>query len=123
MTISRLLQAAIIVGLGTGSATALEIIPIEGRLAIGATGVLCVTEPCPWRGVVELDNKQRGSLRPLWTGSHLPTLRASPADEARIRAGWDNGECLEIEGAFYEDAADLKAPPVVLVRRIIGACS
>ncbi len=123
MTISRLLQATALAGLCTAPAAAIEIIPIEGRLAIGATGVHCMTEPCPWLGVVELDNEQRDPVRPLWSGKDLPKLRASPADEARIRAAWDNRECLEVEGAFYTDAPDIDGAPFVQVHRIVGACS
>lgn len=92
-----------------------------GRLAIGATGIACVTTPCPSRGVVKLDDDSRDPLRPFWWGERPPRLDASPADAARIEAAWDAMKCLEIQGMVLSDPAGGDMP-LIRVERILGPC-
>ena len=115
------LTICILAWLLAGPALAWESIPSTGRLAVGSTGITCVTEPCPWRGVVELDNERRDPLRPFWSGERLPRLDASAEDAARIKAAWDAMECLEIEG-MIASAPGEDAAPFIRVDRIVGAC-
>lgn len=92
------------------------------RMHIGATGISCVTEPCPWRGVVLPQDEARDSLRPWWSGSAVPKLIGEEEDVVRIEQAWDAMHCLAIEGAVIEPArAD--APPVVRVDRVVGDCA
>ncbi|MGQ4274424.1 hypothetical protein [Terrihabitans sp. B22-R8] len=90
-------------------------VPASSRLAIGKTGINCASAPCPWRGIVDVDDKARDPLRPMWSGGELPSLAASPEDAARLRTAWDDMACLEIEGAW-----DGK---VLRVDRIRGSCT
>lgn len=119
MVVARLLKAAFLAAFCAAPLSAIEIVPITGRMAVGSTGIYCVTQPCPWRGIVELENSLRDPLRPLWNGDTLPVLRASAEDAARIEAAWAEGQCLEIEGAFY---ADIGGAPVLRVYHILGEC-
>lgn len=118
----RLLRAAAFLSVISGPTLALEIVPLEGRFSIGGTGVMCTTEPCPWMGVVELDNPSRDPLRPLWADSDMPKLRASEEDAASIAAAWEARNCLVVEGAFYVDASDPTGVPVLEVHSITGDC-
>ncbi|MCJ8151771.1 hypothetical protein [Shinella sedimenti] len=101
---------------------ATEIEPINGRFSVGRTGIMCTTQPCPWLGIVELDNPGHDPLRPLWANVEMPKLRASHEDAARIAAAWEAHECLVVDGSFYTDAADIEGLPVLRVRSIIGNC-
>lgn len=85
-----------------------------GRLAVGKTGIQCMTQPCPWRGIVDLDDNMREPLRPLWSGSDLPALAASDEDAARLRDVWSDHGCLAVFGAF--DGKTLR------VDKILGNC-
>lgn len=91
------------------------------RLAIGATGIACVKDPCPRRGVVRLDQPGRDSLRPYWAGTRLPDLQAKAADAARLSSAWNAMACLEIVGAIARPATP-DAAPVLRVDRIVGPC-
>lgn len=84
------------------------------RLAVGKTGITCVTMPCPWRGIVELGATDR-ARRLVWSGHDLPQLAASADDAARLRDTWERMACLEVQGTL--DGAVLR------VDRIIGACA
>jgi len=81
-----------------GSAFARENASSSGRLAIGTTGIQWGTEPCPSRGVVELENGRRDPLRPFGSDGSLSRLDAGTEDAARIDIVWDAWNCLEIEG-------------------------
>lgn len=111
----------ILAALFAGPAFASDDAPSSRRLAVGATGITCVTQPCPWRGVVELDNERRDPLRPYWSGDTIPRLVGSTGDAARIEAAWDAMQCLEIEGMIADDP-DRSGMPVIRVDRIVGAC-
>lgn len=115
-TIGSLLSISLIIA-GTCPSLAAEAIPLEGRLGVGNTGINCVKEPCPWRGIVDLDNTSRDPLRPHWHGKHLPATYGQPEDVARLKKAWDDGECLEIEGKFGHDGA-----PWIEIGKIIGPC-
>lgn len=122
MFIARLIQAACLAVLSVGQSFAIEIIPFTGRFAIGSIGVYCFTEPCPWRGIVELENSKRDPLRPLWTGDTLPTLLANGKDKVRIAKAWNAWQCLVVDGTFSDDAADIGGPPFLRVNQILGEC-
>lgn len=70
------------------------------RLAVGDTRINCVKAPCPWRGIVEIDNPARDPLRPLWSGDKLPPMRASAADTALLGETWAGHGCLLVDGRF-----------------------
>lgn len=89
------------------------------RLSIGSTGVMCTVAPCPWRGIIDLDDTDRDQIRPLWSGETLPVLVATPDHAREIEAAWEDRRCLEIEGAILASGE----PPSVRVDRIIGACA
>lgn len=67
-------------------------------LLVGATGIYCVTTPCPWTGVQRIDAD--GAPRLLWSGDELPEITASDADTQQLRTAWDAGDCLAITGSF-----------------------
>lgn len=118
----RLLIAALILFCVATPSRATEIEPINGRFSIGNTGIMCTTQPCPWLGIVELDNPDRDPLRPLWANTEMPKLRASEVDAETIAAAWDARDCLVVEGSFYSDAADIKGRPILHVHSITGSC-
>lgn len=121
MTIAALLSASLFALFSAHSASAGVVEPNSQRLTIGSTGVLCYQMPCPWRGVVDLEEPSADRLRPLWSGDHIPGLIANPADRQRIASAWAALECLEIEGAIIRLASQ-NAPPKLRVDRIVGAC-
>lgn len=88
------------------------------RLAIGGTGINCVTLPCPWRGVVLLEDDARDPLRPYWSGEHLPKLIGNDEDVAHIAAAWEAGQCIEIEGVVTPKGTPLE----ITVDQITGPC-
>ena len=113
----RSLLSTLLIVVAASPASTAEPIPLEGRLGVGKTGINCVKEPCPWRGIVDLDNPSRNPLRPHWHGKQLPATYGQPADVARLQRAWDDGECLEIEGKFGDDGA-----PWIEISKIIGPC-
>lgn len=121
MTISALLSASVFALFSAHSALAGSGEQNSQRLTIGSTGVLCYQMPCPWRGVVDLEDPSADRLRPLWSGDHIPGMIADPADKQRIAAAWAALECLEIEGAIIRPAPH-NEPPTLRVDRIVGAC-
>jgi hypothetical protein len=86
----------------------------EQRLAVGKTGIYCVTTPCPWRGITEL-GATSDARRLIWSGNDLPQLAARADDAARLRDAWERMACLEVQGTL--DGTVLR------VDRIIGACA
>lgn len=82
---------------------------------VGGTGIYCVREPCPWRGVVPAgpDGRPRGDVM-LWAGDTPPILAAEPGARNRILAAWEDLDCLLIEGRF--------ADKMLEVSRIVGPC-
>lgn len=91
-----------------------ESTPTVGRLAVGKTGIHCMKQPCPWRGIVDLADNTRKPLRPLWSNSDLPRLVASADDSKRLREAWSEHGCLAVFGAF--DGQTLR------VDKILGNC-
>lgn len=122
MKIFRLLLAIVPTILLTNGALADEAEPNARRLSIGSTGVLCYMEPCPWRGVVDLNDQNRDPLRPIWDGAQVPSLSADAPVIEQIRAVWEARQCIEVEGAVVETALGDK-PPVLRVDKIVGDCA
>jgi hypothetical protein len=122
MTISGLLSASVFALFCANMALAGGVEQNSQRLTIGSTGVLCYQMPCPWRGVVNLEEPSADRLRPLWSGDHIPGLIADPADRQRIVSAWEALECLEIEGAFITLATH-NEPRKLRIDRILGACT
>lgn len=88
--------------------------PADELFRIGRTGIHCVRMPCPWRGIVRAGDDSRPAGRPFWTGKDLPALKATPEDEKRIRAAWQDSGCLVVKGRFEKDE--------LAVHRIVGDC-
>ncbi|WP_343312667.1 hypothetical protein AAIB41_07395 [Brucella sp. BE17] len=70
------------------------------HLAVGKTNIHCMKQPCPWRGIVDLDDTAREPRRLLWSGSDLPALVASETDAKRLRDVWSEHGCLAVAGWF-----------------------
>lgn len=91
--------------------------PAEGNLfwGMGNTGIMCVTTPCPWTGVFQI-NRDGSREFPL-SGDDAPApppLRADEADRARIAAAYSGGSCVIVEGRFDGDT--------LIVARVLGDC-
>lgn len=71
-----------------------------GPLLVGATGIYCVTTPCPWKGVQRIDADGAPTL--IWSADELPDITASDADTRQLWEAWDAGDCLAITGSFGE---------------------
>lgn len=89
-------------------------------LRVGDTGVRCLKEPCPWRGVVPMDSEE-----PAYAGDAPPVIAADAGSMAQIRSeiwrAWANGGCLVVSGRF--DRAGTSGLPVLSVARIVGPCT
>jgi hypothetical protein len=83
-----------------------------GTLAVGKTGIYCITTPCPSRGIADAEHQAPADL--LWSGDALPAMTATAQDMQRITAAWNALECLLVEGTF--DGTTL------IVDHIAGAC-
>ncbi|MFE0752984.1 hypothetical protein ACFW16_03440 [Inquilinus sp. NPDC058860] len=98
-----------------------------GLFRVGDTGVRCLKQPCPWRGVVPVDDESvaAGTVPPAYAGDAPPAIAAQPEllDQARneIWRAWAAGGCLLVHGRFERRGA--AAVPVLAVDRIIGPCS
>ncbi|MDH4992371.1 hypothetical protein QEZ48_16265 [Aquamicrobium lusatiense] len=110
------LRLLLIIFAPLGADVALADTPVASakRLAVGNTGISCVTLPCPWRGIVDLDDASRDPLRPLWNHQELPALEASTADRARLSEAWGEARCVAVEGVL--DGQSLR------VDKILGDC-
>jgi len=76
--------------------------PIEGAFRVGPTGIYCVREPCPRRGIMEIGEDDRAKGRPLWSGSDLPEIVGRPEDRKHIAASWEKDCCLIVRGRLEE---------------------
>jgi hypothetical protein len=93
----------------------------DERLYVGRTGIMCTRLPCPHRGIYPPDARGvRARLRYADVDGQtpLPTLTGAPADQARVRAAWDERGCVEIEGRLDPQAT----PPTLRVARVVGEC-
>ena len=106
-------------------AAAQETLP--GLFRVGDTGVRCLKQPCPWRGVVPVDDESvaAGAVPPAYAGDAPPVIaaRAELFDQVRreIWRAWAAGGCLLVHGRF--DRRGAAAMPVLAVDRVIGPCS
>jgi hypothetical protein len=106
-------------------AAAQETLP--GLFRVGDTGVRCLKQPCPWRGVVPVDDESvaPGTVAPAYAGDAPPVIaaRAELLDQLRreIWRTWAAGGCLLVHGRY--DRRGAAAVPVLAVDRIIGPCS
>ncbi|MGO4129059.1 hypothetical protein AB4Z01_32010 [Inquilinus sp. YAF38] len=98
-----------------------------GLFRVGDTGVRCLKQPCPWRGVVPVDDESvaAGTVPPAYAGDAPPAIaaRAELLDQVRheIWRAWAAGGCLLVHGRFERRGA--AAMPVLSVDRVIGPCS
>lgn len=96
----------------TGPATpAVAEPPLAGVFQVGRTGILCVKEPCPWRGII---HREAATRWPLWRKDELPALEADAETRRRLQRAWDEYGCLLARGTF--DGTKLT------VERIVGNC-
>lgn len=84
-------------------------------LAIGRTGISCVTSPCPWREIVDRNDASCDQLGPLWKPQELPALEAATADRARLSGAWDDARCVALEDALDDQSLRLD--------KILGDCA
>lgn len=88
--------------------------PVEGVMRVGATGIMCVREPCPRRGLIRVDDEGKAEWRPFWSGDKPPEIRADADTQRRIAEAWDEFGCLMVQGRFEKGE--------LTVDRIIGDC-
>ncbi|MDR6287699.1 MULTISPECIES: hypothetical protein [Inquilinus] len=94
-------------------------------LRVGDTGIRCKRAPCPWRGVVPVnDAGGAGAADPAYVGEAPPVIAAPPElldrAQAEIRRAWATGGCLMVLGRFERRGA--AATPILSVERIEGPC-
>ena len=88
----------------TGSAHA-ELLPVpangEAFWGLGATGILCYREPCPRHGVFRIHQDGSRDL-PLSRRDQYqpPLLRANDEERTQIKAAFETGGCVVVEGHF-----------------------
>lgn len=88
----------------------------DGRIKVGATGIMCVKEPCPRIGVTAAWEPGKPRLgRSMFAGDAPPPMRGADADMAAVRAAWNIEGCLVLEGRFSR-------PPLLEIRRVVGPC-
>lgn len=88
--------------------------PIDGMFRIGGTGIFCVREPCPWRGIMQVGEDGNPEGRPLWSGKAPPVVRADAETQERIDASWRDDGCLLVVGRFEQGE--------LAVHKIVGDC-
>ncbi len=99
----------------------------SGLFRVGDTGVRCLKQPCPWRGVVPVDDESvaAGTVPPTYAGDAPPVsaARADLLDPVRreMWRAWAAGGGLLVHGRF--DRRGAAAMPVLSVDRVIGPCS
>lgn len=109
---------AVLVGLALLAAT--RVAPsfageaIRGTFRLGPTGIYCIKAPCPWRGIMKLDDKGHPEGKPLWTGDELLAIDADPGVRDRILSTWKASGCLVVEGKLSTNQ--------LFVSRIAGGC-
>lgn len=87
---------------------------IAGTFRLGPTGINCVKAPCPWRGIMKLDENGKPDCRPLWAANELPPIEAEENVRNRIAAIWKASGCLVVAGELDDDG--------LAVSRIVGEC-
>jgi hypothetical protein len=75
---------------------------IDGEFRVGPTGILCVKEPCPRRGITEIGGDGHPKGRPLWSGGDLPEIIGRPEDRKRIATSWQEHGCLIVRGRLEQ---------------------
>ena|SRR5690606_3502970 len=85
--------------------------PLAGEFQVGQTGIHCVKEPCPRRGIIQLGSRSR---LPVWRRPTLPEVQAEPAIRGQLRRAWDEDGCLRVRGTF--DGQKL------VVEELVGQC-
>lgn len=88
------------------------IVAETSTLLVGATGIYCVTTPCPWKGVQRIEADGVPVL--LWSGDALPRIRASDADAREVHEAWEAGDCVLVTGSLDETH--------LVVQSIDGTC-
>lgn len=90
-------------------------------LYLGSTGIFCVQEPCPSRGLYPPLAQNALPAGLLYTGlrgnSPPPPLRASAADQALLEEAWRSHGCLALEGRWESEEGGL-----LTVARVLGEC-
>jgi hypothetical protein len=82
---------------------------------VGRTRIMCVRQPCPWRGILEATADGVPAARPPhWSGNVLPPLVGKEADASRVRKAWEDSGCLLIKGRFLGERLQ--------IHRIVGMC-
>lgn len=93
---------------------------------VGATGILCLRQPCAHRGVFlgrarDLQARRAALLYADIDGhAGPPHLIASNRDARSIRRAWKQMRCLQVRGRFENAGANLK--PTLHIDRILGSC-
>lgn len=124
-SLASTVAAAILAATASVAGAAEEAPP--GLFRVGDTGVRCLKQPCPWRGVVPVDDESvaAGAVPPAYASDAPPVIaaRAELFDQVRreIWRAWAAGGCLLVHGRF--DRRGAAAMPVLSVDRIIGPCS
>jgi len=88
--------------------------PVDGTFRIGSTGIHCVREPCPWRGITRIGEDGHREGWPLWSGSESPVVKADDDTQRRIDASWRDHGCLIVQGRFEKGE--------LAVHRVISEC-
>lgn len=95
------------------------------RLHIGDTGIRCARLPCPSRALFEPQppGSHAARDRMLYVdsggGKPPPPMIGDPADLAVIRRGWEERQCLALDGRLISGEDDR---PVLRVDRVVGPC-
>ena len=84
------------------------------ELLVGSTGILCYTEPCPWMGIMVVEDVGDVPGHLLWWGTDLPPFEAPGEIVARIADAWNNHGCLVVMGQLLHD--------IFMVSDIVGEC-
>jgi hypothetical protein len=91
---------------------------------VGDTGIRCLKAPCPWRGVVPVDQPGGAAGDPAYAGEAPPVIAAAPDGLGQARAeiwrAWATGHCLLVFGRF--ERRGTAAMPVLSVDHIVGPC-
>lgn len=100
---SRLPGTIVLLGMLVGATTASLAADQAILMRIGDTGILCVREPCPRRGIIEVheDGRSHPSV-PLWSGTQLPALSGSAAHRHLIEQAWKTPQGSILAYGYFE---------------------
>lgn len=76
-------------------------------LRIGTTGINCVTTPCPWRGILPVDETGHTAGPVLWSGTDLPPVTGPGDIAARVGRAWANDTCLIVTGRVMPETVEI----------------